>query len=257
MAVQIQLRRGTDSQWSAANPILAIGEVGVATDVNKFKIGDGATAWNSLDYESLPSNALDVSVVTTLGDLIVGDGTASVSRLGVGSDNQRLVADSGEALGLRWVNEETNTVVDAKGDLLAGTSANTVARLPVGSSNNVLIADSTQATGMRWQDPHEIPTNITTRTTNYTLQLSDAGNLVTMSSSSVLTIYVPLNASVAFPVGTQITILQTGSGVVYVTPISGVTINSTPGTILRTQYSVCTLIKYATDTWVLFGDLVA
>jgi hypothetical protein len=48
--VRIQLRRGTSSQWDAANPILAAGEIGIETDTNTFKFGDGATAWNSLDY---------------------------------------------------------------------------------------------------------------------------------------------------------------------------------------------------------------
>lgn len=50
MAVQtqIQIRRGTATQWSTANPILASGEFGYETDTGKFKIGDGTTAWNSL-----------------------------------------------------------------------------------------------------------------------------------------------------------------------------------------------------------------
>jgi hypothetical protein len=50
MAVQIQLRRGTASQWTSANPTLAIGEMGIETDTDQFKIGDGTTAWNSLGY---------------------------------------------------------------------------------------------------------------------------------------------------------------------------------------------------------------
>ena len=46
----IKLRRGTASQWTTADPILAAGETGVETDTNKFKFGDGATAWSSLPY---------------------------------------------------------------------------------------------------------------------------------------------------------------------------------------------------------------
>ena len=50
MAIQIQLRRGTASQWSSAspNPVLAIGEIGLETDTDQFKIGDGVSTWNSL-----------------------------------------------------------------------------------------------------------------------------------------------------------------------------------------------------------------
>lgn len=50
MARRIQLRRDTAAAWSAANPILAQGEVGVDITNNKLKIGDGTTAWNTLGY---------------------------------------------------------------------------------------------------------------------------------------------------------------------------------------------------------------
>jgi len=50
MAVRIQLRRGTASEWTAANPVLAIAEVGIETDTNLFKIGNGDDSWNSLSY---------------------------------------------------------------------------------------------------------------------------------------------------------------------------------------------------------------
>lgn len=46
----IRLRGGTAADWSAVNPILASREPGVETDTGQQKIGDGATAWNSLDY---------------------------------------------------------------------------------------------------------------------------------------------------------------------------------------------------------------
>jgi len=52
MAVQIQLRNGTATQWTSANPTLAVGEMGVETDTNKFKIGTGTTAWNILGYSA-------------------------------------------------------------------------------------------------------------------------------------------------------------------------------------------------------------
>lgn len=50
MAVKIQFRRGTAAQWSAANPVLAEAELGYETDTGQFKIGDGVTVWNQLDY---------------------------------------------------------------------------------------------------------------------------------------------------------------------------------------------------------------
>jgi hypothetical protein len=52
---KIQLRRGTTTEWSTANPTLALGEVGLDTVLNKFKIGDGSTAWNSLAFTRVES----------------------------------------------------------------------------------------------------------------------------------------------------------------------------------------------------------
>ena len=46
----MQQRRGTASQWTNANPVLAAGEIGVETDTNQFKLGDGTTEWSDLSY---------------------------------------------------------------------------------------------------------------------------------------------------------------------------------------------------------------
>lgn len=91
--------------------------------------------------------------------------------------------------------------------------------------------------------------------TSYTLVLTDEGKLVECSNASAITLTVPPNASVAFPTGAQITILQTGAGQVTLTPGAAVTINGTPGLKLTTQWSSATLIKRATNTWVAVGDL--
>jgi hypothetical protein len=48
--VRIQVRRGTASEWTSANPTLAAGEMGVETDTRKIKVGTGSTAWTSLSY---------------------------------------------------------------------------------------------------------------------------------------------------------------------------------------------------------------
>jgi hypothetical protein len=48
--VRLQLRRGLADDWFDANPTLAAGEIGIETDTNTFKFGDGNTPWNSLEY---------------------------------------------------------------------------------------------------------------------------------------------------------------------------------------------------------------
>jgi len=50
MADQIQLRRDTAANWTSSNPTLASGEIGLETDTDQFKVGDGTTAWTSLGY---------------------------------------------------------------------------------------------------------------------------------------------------------------------------------------------------------------
>jgi hypothetical protein len=92
---------------------------------------------------------------------------------------------------------------------------------------------------------------------SYTLVIGNADQIVEMNVASANNLTVPLNSSVAFPVGTQITILQTGSGQTTIVATVGVTINSTPGLKLRTQWSSATLIKRAENTWVAIGDLSA
>lgn len=93
--------------------------------------------------------------------------------------------------------------------------------------------------------------------TAYTLVLSDAFKLVGMDNASANTLTVPPNSSVAFPVGTRIDITQDGAGQTTVVADTGVTIR-TPETLkLRKQRAKATLIKRATDTWDLEGNLEA
>lgn len=93
--------------------------------------------------------------------------------------------------------------------------------------------------------------------TTYTLVLSDAGKLVTLTNGSAITLTVPTNASVAYPVGTVIAVAQLGAGLVTVAGASGVTINGvTPGDDdLAGQWATASLTKLATDTWLLSGGL--
>ena len=101
-------------------------------------------------------------------------------------------------------------------------------------------------------------TPIISKTASYTLTAtSERDSLIEVNSASGTTITIPLNSAVAYPVGTTLDILQTGTGQVTIAGDSGVTVNSTPGLKLRTQWSSCTLFKRATDSWVVFGDLSA
>jgi hypothetical protein len=92
------------------------------------------------------------------------------------------------------------------------------------------------------------------RTSSYTLVLSDQSRIIEMSNGGTLTI--PADASVNFPVGTYIVVLQTGASQVTIAG-SGFTPSATPGLKLRTQWSMASLIKRGTNSWVVAGDLSA
>jgi hypothetical protein len=95
------------------------------------------------------------------------------------------------------------------------------------------------------------------QTDSYTLVLTDLGKMVEMGKGTAQDLTVPLNSSVAFPVGSRIQILQTGAGQVTVVATGGVTINAKTGLKLSGQWAGAELVKRATDTWVLIGALSA
>ena len=167
------------------------------------------------------------------------------------------------------------TSFNAKGDLLSASANDTLSVLTVGSNGRVLTANSSTATGLEWANPEVTSSSTNTLTnktltapvinlainaqtgTTYTAVLADNGKMVEMGNASANTFTVPLNSSVAYPIGAQINILQTDVGQTTVVATAGVTINATPGLKLRTRWSSATLIKRGTDTWVLAGDLSA
>jgi len=96
--------------------------------------------------------------------------------------------------------------------------------------------------------------------TNYSLVLTDKNKFIKMGFGVGVanTVTVPTNASVAWPIGSQIHIIQYGAGKTQVIPQNNtVYIYATPGTYLRAQYSSATLLKCDTNTWLLMGDLSA
>ena len=98
--------------------------------------------------------------------------------------------------------------------------------------------------------------------TTYTFVLADADNkLVTLSNASSIAVSIPTNASVAFPIGTQINLIQIGAGQVTVAAATPgtTTVVSTGATSAspkcRAQYSAITLVKKNTDSWYAIGDI--
>jgi len=100
------------------------------------------------------------------------------------------------------------------------------------------------------------PAVFNTRTSTYTLQLSDNGKTIEMNSGSANSLIVPTYASVPFPIGTTINGIQLGGGQTTISGSSGVLIRSVGGRTKTTaQYSAFTLVNRATNDWHLVGDL--
>lgn len=136
------------------------------------------------------------------------------------------------------------------------TSIGNVTSTEIGYIDGVTSAVQTQLDSKAPLNPS---TNAQTGTT-YTLVLGDAGKYVEMNNASTNTLTVPPNSSVAFPVGTEVTVIRTGAGLTVIAPGAGVTVDyysvSGSGTrSIKGQWSAATLVKRATDTWVLIGNL--
>lgn len=95
--------------------------------------------------------------------------------------------------------------------------------------------------------------------TSYTPVLADQYQvLITRSNASASTLTIPTNASVAFPVGTVITVLNKGAGAVTISGAGGVTVLSAGATAASpslAQYKSCALIQVAANTWYVVGAI--
>ena len=125
MATRIQLRRGTASSWTSADPILASGEVGIETDTNKIKIGDGSSNWTELDYFAdvySASAAIIAYIDSEIGGLIDSApallDTLNELAAAIGDDpsffsNIRTTINSASATAYASASAYTNTQINA------------------------------------------------------------------------------------------------------------------------------------------------
>ena len=142
--------------------------------------------------------------------------------------------------------------MSASGDIIYGGASGVATRLAKGTDGQILELESGAPA---WKTKGVTPINA--QTGNYTLVLSDIGKLITLTSSSAITLTIPTNASVAFPIGTQIDLVQMGDGKVTFAD-AGVTINSKGGNkAIADKFVGVSLIKTDTNTWLLVGDLIA
>jgi hypothetical protein len=199
------------------------------------------------------------------GVLLTASAASTVHKLSVGIDGQVLTANAAVTGGLSWTTPEvtagnsqtlTNKTIVAPVFTLSTTPSTSDGRISWDSTNKRIVVGN----GTRSLDfTSSLVTTYapTVSSNNYTLVLSDKDKMLELVNSVGSTVTVPLESSVAYPDGTQIHIIQASTGQFTIAPASGVTINSTPGLKLRTQWSSATLIKRGLNLWFAIGDLSA
>tara|TARA_R110000851_G_scaffold76476_1_gene168345 strand:+ start:396 stop:962 length:567 start_codon:yes stop_codon:yes gene_type:complete len=183
--------------------------------------GSGAMSIDNADFQAganIVANELDANFTTIVAEL-----TNSVAVDGQSTMSGDLAMGTNKITGI--------------GDPTADQDAVTKAFLSAGYYSHLTINDQTGTT--------------------YTLVLADDGKYVRLNNGSAITMTIPANSSVAFPIGTQIAIRQVGAGQVTLAAAGGVTVNTAETLLIRGQKSSAAIIKVATDEWDLSGDLQA
>lgn len=213
------------------------------------------------------------STLTTKGDLLVTTGSV-LDRLAVGTNDYALLADSSATNGVAWKQIPAAGIASDAVTTAKILNANvTAAKLATDSVETAKILDSNVTTAKiadnavtqakladRSVGSAELDnlTVATAVTDTYTLVLSDAQKVVPLNKSTGFTVTVPPNSSVAFEVGDQVNLLQTGDGQITVAGGSGVSVRSEGSKLkLKGKYAMATLVKIATDEWVLLGNTAA
>lgn len=91
--------------------------------------------------------------------------------------------------------------------------------------------------------------------TTYTPVLADEGKLVTITNSSAITVTLPQNSSLLFPIGGRFDVVGLGTGLITFAAGSGATVVGTPSLVTRAQYSAVSVVKISTNGWLVVGDL--
>jgi hypothetical protein len=142
VAVRIQMRRGSTSDWNTADPILNEGEIGYNTTLGQIKIGDGSTAWSSLDYM-----VTDAELNTSLGNYIELTEKGSVSGVAELDENKNVLTATSVIFEGATTNsyQTTITVVEPTQDAtitVPNVTGNMITSGDTGTVTNTMLAGS-------------------------------------------------------------------------------------------------------------------
>jgi len=185
--------------------------------------------------------------------------TLAAGEIGLETDTTKFKIGNGSTAwaSLSYAAAGTVTSITA-GTGLTGGTISTTGTVAVDTSVVTTLTGTQTLTNKTLTAP-QITQAINAQTgTTYTLVLADDTSLVTLANAAAIALTIPLNSSVAFPIGACVDIVQFGAGQVTVAGASGVTLVSTGGTSAtpktRVQNSGITLRKLGTDSWIAIGD---
>lgn len=189
----IKLRHDISSNWTSANPVLASGELGIETDTNKMKVGDGTTAWADLGYisgsdETVISYTNVTDKPSINGVTLAGNKTTSDLGIDIPTKVSELTNDSGYTTNTGTVTSVNNTSPDTNGNVtidipdeytLPTATSSTLGGIKVGdnlsiTSDGVLSANATEVT---------VDTELSTTSTNPIANLTVTQNINNLESS--------------------------------------------------------------------------
>jgi hypothetical protein len=223
---------------------------------------------------TIPAGA-SISGFATLANPAFTGTVTGITKTMVGLDNVDNTTDLGKP-----ISNATQTALDLKAPLANATFTGTIT-LPSNTVTSSMIMDGTivnvdiNASAAIDYSKLSLSNSIATTdlvsgaaragfnstlrtvTSSNTLVISDLAKLIVVNSSSTANVTVPADDTVNFNVGDRIDFVTINTGLVSFVANSGVTVDGTPGLSLRTQYSGATLVKLATNTWVVMGDLKA
>lgn len=265
--MQAQLAPISSGLFSARPAAGNAGRIYVATDSDVVYV-DSGTTWKRAvtGTGAINSDIADAAITTIklaaaavtaakIDDSLKPSGTAAAGdealrAIGTGSGQ---VAAGGSHTFSGNVRTNTNLTVDGASTLTGNATVGGTLGVTGDTTVAALIASALATLSAGAVAPARI--NAQTGTT-YTLVLADQSKTLTLSNAAAITLTVPANASVAFPTGTLIDLVQTGAGQVTIAPDTGVTITSYQGkTKIAGQHAAVTLLKTGTNAWTLIGNL--
>jgi hypothetical protein len=216
MTARLQNRRDTAANWTSNNPTLAAGELGLETDTTKYKIGDGATAWNSLAYAYTAGAAGATGPTGPVGP------TGPTGVTGITGPTGPV-----GATGPTGPTGPTGDTGPTGASGATGAGGVEAVNAQVGTTYTFVLAD---------KDDLVTASNGSAQT--YTIPLNSS---VAFPTGSLVNLIQIGTAQVTVVGAGGVTVLSTGATA------------ATPKT--RARYSVMTLIKAGTDTWYATGDI--